>query len=101
MREDTTNDARFAGNLTRLREEHGYNQEQLARVSGVSASSIRNYEKNRTTPHTPQLRLLAKALNVDFNELLGGYKSNRQIAEELSDILNDLRSLARERGKDG
>ena len=86
-----TSDKIFADNLVRIRKERHVSVEQLARDSGVGASSIRNYEKCRTAPPIPYVRKLAKALRVDFNELLGEYPSNREISNKLRVIIADLR----------
>ena len=85
----------FRNNLIRLRKELGYNQEQFAKASGVAASSLRNYEAGRTEPTVSTLRLLAKALHVDYNELIGGHPGNREISEKLGEVIDDLRDYAR------
>jgi len=92
MKQDTT-DTILAENIIRLRKERRYTLEKLAELSGISASSLRNYEKARTSPNTMQLRLLAKALKVDFNELLGGYPNNRDIHKVIMEVVYDLRRL--------
>jgi transcriptional regulator with XRE-family HTH domain len=95
MKPETT-DIMFAQNLARIRKERCLKLETLAEISGVSASSIRNYEKARTSPNTLQLRLLAKALKVDFNELLGGYPNNRETHNTIMEIVFELRKLLKE-----
>ena len=95
MKEETT-DIRLAENLRRIRKERCYKLETLAEVSGISVSSLRNYEKARTIPNSMQLRSLAKALKVDFNELLGGYPNNRDIHRTILEIVFELKRLAEE-----
>ena len=92
MKMETT-DSMLAENIFRLRKERGYKIETLSELSGISKSSLRNYEKVRTSPNTMQLRLLAQALDVDFNELLGGYPNNREIHKTISEIITKLKQL--------
>ena len=47
-------------------------QEQLAEKAGVSAATVVNAERNNQEPHFSTIRKLAKALDVDPTELLGG-----------------------------
>ena len=91
-------DTLFIQNLTRLRKERGYTVSKLARISGIGDSTIRNYEKERTSPQVQDLRLLAKALKVDFNELLGGYTNNREINKVVRGIVEDLMVYRMENG---
>jgi transcriptional regulator with XRE-family HTH domain len=56
--------------MRRLREAHGWSQDHLARVSGVSKKTIGRVELMQTTMN-PQTRMaLAQALAVDYSELL-------------------------------
>jgi transcriptional regulator with XRE-family HTH domain len=91
-------DTLFIQNLTRLRKERGYTVSKLARISGIGDSTIRNYEKGRTSPQVQDLRLLTKALKVDFNELLGGYPNNRDIDKAVKGIIEDLMIYQMENG---
>lgn len=91
-------DAMFVQNLVRLRKERGYSISKLARISGAGESTLRNYEKGRTSPQVQDLRLLAKALKVDFNELLGGYPNNRDVGEAIREIVKDLMVYQMENG---
>lgn len=83
-------DEQFRKNLIRLRVKAGLMQEELANLADISNSSLRNYERGRTTPQVPVIRRLAKVLHVDFNELIGGYPCNREIHEKLSEITSEL-----------
>ena len=91
-------DTLFIQNLERLRKERGYTVSKLARLSGLGDSTIRNYEKGRTSPQVQDLRLLARALKVDFNELLGGYPNNRDINKVVKGIIEDLMIYQMENG---
>jgi transcriptional regulator with XRE-family HTH domain len=63
-------DMGFASTLRRLREAAGLSQADLARVAGVPARSIQNWEQGRVQPRLAVLAKLAAALGVDVAELL-------------------------------
>lgn len=90
-------DELFCKNLIRLRKERNLRQLDLAADAEISKSSYRNYELGVFSPTVPILRRLAKALKVDFNELLGGYPSNREISNEIRDVVKDLMVYQMER----
>lgn len=50
--------------IMRARQAAGLNQRALAKTVGVSAMAISKYERGQTTPSSPVLLALAKALNV-------------------------------------
>ena len=80
----------FCDNLVRFREERGLTQYDMAAFLDITRTSYRNYEIGAFSPTVPILRKMAKALNIDFNELLGGYPSNREVHDELDEIISDL-----------
>ena len=57
--------------LKKLREKAGLSQEALARMIGVTAKTVSNWERgtNLASLTIPQIRLLCKALDVTFDEL--------------------------------
>lgn len=55
--------------IRKIREEKGLSQEQLAKLSGVSASHIGYIENAEREPTVSILCKLAKALNVSPDEL--------------------------------
>ena len=57
--------------LKRIREEKGWSRAELARRSGVNASTIGQIEAGRFTPYPTQLAKLAKALGVAEREAAG------------------------------
>jgi len=83
-------DEMFCTNLVRFREQRGLTQYDMANLADIPRSSYRNYEIGAFSPTIPTLRKLAKVLNVDFNELLGGYTSNREVYEKLEEIKSDI-----------
>ena len=90
MEDNKNYDELFCQNLIRLRKERNLRQLDLAADAEISKSSYRNYELGVFSPTVPILRRLAKALKVDFNELLGGYPNNRAISNEIRDVVKDL-----------
>lgn len=52
------------------RKEKGITQEQLAKISGLSRSSIINFETGRRDPRVKDLKKIAQALNVPIKQLL-------------------------------
>jgi transcriptional regulator with XRE-family HTH domain len=104
MEDNKNYDELFCKNLIRLRKERNLRQLDLAADAEISKSSYRNYELGVFSPTVPVLRRLAKALKVDFNELLGGYPSNREVREKIEDIKSDVVMLLikiKEEQKDG
>ena len=45
-------------------------QEKLARLCGVSVSTISNWEKFKTEPSVSQAKRLADAVGLDYNEII-------------------------------
>jgi transcriptional regulator with XRE-family HTH domain len=58
-------------NLTQLRKERGLTQLQLAEIIGISRNLLANYELGRTHLTDETIILIAKALNVSTDRLLG------------------------------
>lgn len=52
------------------RKEKGITQEQLAKISGLSRSSIINFETGRRDPRVRDLKKIAHALDVPVEQLL-------------------------------
>ena len=52
------------------RKKKGLSQEQLAKISGLSRSSIINFETGRRDPRVKDLRKIANALDVPIEQLL-------------------------------
>lgn len=60
----------FPANLRRIRKERGLSQTTLAEMVGVSQVSISYYEKSVEYPTIDRVYDLARALNVDIEELI-------------------------------
>ena len=88
--------------LARLRELKGYSQRALAKESGVSPATIYELENGRRRPNPSTLRKLARALEVEVADLLGGeYPKDRNSSLEptFNDVLEDERRRAEQREK--
>jgi transcriptional regulator with XRE-family HTH domain len=56
--------------ITTLRKEHGYTQESLAEILGVSPQAISKWENGHSLPESMLLPYLAKALDTSIDSLL-------------------------------
>ena len=97
-------------NIKRLRKEKGLTQKELSKLSGVHEIQLARYENNKTVPNNGTIDKLAKALDVDFldlvydlissdqrekfeqlkakQELLNTINNNLELQEEIKDIQN-------------
>lgn len=67
---DNENLKRLANQIKVLRARNNMTQEELSRASGVSACAITFIESCKKKPRVATIIKIAKALNVDENELL-------------------------------
>lgn len=74
----------FGESLRKVRKQRGYTMEQLAEISGISKRMIGHYETQVKRPALDKIQILAKALNVSANELMGPSKSNTKTRDETS-----------------
>ena len=83
--------------LQALREQHGYSRRELARLSGLGENLISKYESGISDPNIDSLKLLAGALNVSADYLLGltdnprGYLGEGQIDSAEQEMLDTYR----------
>ena len=56
--------------IRQSRKEKGLSQEQLAKISGLSRSSIINFENGYRDPRVKDLRKIARALGVPIEQLI-------------------------------
>ena len=83
----------FNQNLIRLRKERGLTQQKLAVLSGISQRMIAYYESDElVNPPMEKIGAIAKALNVNFEDLVGSNKPS-QIQNEFLQI--DSRTLSK------
>lgn len=71
----------FGEKLKKYRKSKGWNQEDLARESGYSRSSIINWETGKRAPRTVDIDKLAQILGVSIRDLLDG-QTETQTKEE-------------------
>ncbi|WP_371375283.1 helix-turn-helix domain-containing protein [Sporomusa aerivorans] len=64
----------FAMSLSKLRNEHGYTQQQAADLLGISRARLNNYEQGTREPDLNTIATLAEFYNVSVDELLGRHK---------------------------
>ncbi len=60
------------------RKEKGLTQLQLAKISGLSRSSIINFENGYRDPRVKDLRKIAKALDIPIEQLLSGDRQEKK-----------------------
>jgi len=57
--------------LRALREQHGWSQRELARLSGLGETQISKYEAGQSDPLATNVKLIAEQLGVSVDYLLG------------------------------
>ncbi len=72
-------------NVRRIRQEHGYTQEEFAEKSGFSQQYISDLERGRRNPTVVTLYELANALGVVHVELV--LPDNRNVDEKTARLL--------------
>lgn len=60
--------------LSELRHEHGYTQEKLGEILGVSNKTISRWENGNYLPPVEMLQLLSQQYSVSINEILSGQR---------------------------
>lgn len=60
----------FGNRLCSLREEHGYTQEKLGKMLGVSNKAVSKWENGTTQPRLEMLDRIAECFNLSVEELL-------------------------------
>lgn len=99
-RDSGTGDPEFGKRLTKLREDAGLTQEQLAQKLGATSGNVSRWERGVAYPRAAQLKSLASFFGVSTDHLLFG--SAGAPFQETPDWLEFLEStygeLARQRG---
>lgn len=83
----------FGVRLKQLRKEHGYTQKELAKLLGVSASSIGMYEQGRREPENSLLTKLCEVLGTTTDYLIGFDTNKRSKNQDVSDVIDDFTNL--------
>ncbi len=80
----------FGQNILRIRKARKLTQGDLSKLTGLSVRMIAYYELEAVKPPIDKIEIIAKALNVGINELLGTFES----ASNQDDFTNiDSRTL--------
>jgi len=83
--------------LRTLREQRGWSQRELARLCKIGESLIRKYESGLSEPSTTSLKLIAEALDVSADYLIGlvdeprGHLGDGQINADEKIVIDMLR----------
>lgn len=79
----------FASRLKAIRTEKGMSMEELGKLIGVQKTTIWNYEHSERQPKISVAIELAKALNVDWEYLIGNDVTDKEVQlKELIQALN-------------
>jgi transcriptional regulator with XRE-family HTH domain len=61
----------FSDNLILIRKKKGISQKELSQLTNISPRMIAHYEKHVSHPSLEKISVIARALNVNIEELLG------------------------------
>ena len=88
----------FGSYIKRLRLQKGLNQTELAALVGLDSGGLSKIENNKKTVNQIKLKLFAKALNIDEEEIKKQYLSEK-FAKECSkyNVSNEVFFLAEEK----
>lgn len=75
----------FAENLSAIRHQKGYTQQQLAERAQLSVSSIGAYEQGKRLPRLSQMQRLCQALQVSPRELEQSWQQEKDGIERISE----------------
>lgn len=84
----------FGERLKKARENKGLTQEQLAHQIGVAKPTITGYEKGKREPDVRKIKLLAQALEVTGDYLIGN--TPEEFSSNERDLIKKYRSLPSE-----
>ena len=91
--------ALFGSRIKRLRTEHGHTQDELAKLVGVSRSTISMVERNERRPDDELLETIADIYNVDMDYLYGRQEVenvHRLVSENEYKLILAYRELSQE-----
>ena len=80
----------IAANLTRLRNEKGVTQDDVAKALGVSNKTVSKWENGISSPDLAMLIALAEYYRVSTDALLGLPCQEKSIAGTLTNVFSDL-----------
>ena len=79
--------------LKKFRAEKNLGQGELSKLSGVTVSQISRYENNSAVPNAIIIKKLSRALDVDFEELVGEINHDDFFLKDFEDLLEQTRAL--------
>lgn len=85
-------DITTANRLYELRKQHGYSQDELADMLGVSRQAVSKWERSESSPDTDNLVALAKLYDVSLDELLGFKKEEQCETNRAETNVNDAQN---------
>lgn len=71
---------KFGEKLRTVRERKKLTLKDVAKKAGVSESLISQIERNKVSPSTDTLLLIADVLDIDYEYLFGDYRQKRKVA---------------------
>ena len=79
----------FGQRLKAIRKEKGMTQVQLAKLLGVSAASICNWEKGNFTPNRFGIKVITEKLGIDCSHLVRGKNNFYHLKARLKQYSNE------------
>ena len=87
-------------NIKKIRKEKNITRKELSQKANITTSALANYENGYRTPNDDILLDISKALEVDFNYLLGKTKFKDFKSEELKEFNMVIDATLRSSNKD-
>jgi transcriptional regulator with XRE-family HTH domain len=89
MRMNDTMDDRFGTHVKRLREVRGLTQEDLAKLSGLAADTIRRLEHQEFSPSLRTLRKVCKGFGISVAALFNSFELSEpsEVASRITALL--------------
>lgn len=77
--------------ILELRKQKKYTREALAKICGISAKSIQNYENNDRVPIIENLKKIADALGTSVDYLVKGYEADLSTEELTKEEMEEIK----------
>lgn len=85
--------APFGSRLAEIRKAKGLTQTELGELIGASQRMVAYYEKETQRPPSEKLHLIAKALNISMDELLGIKETKSETSPKQAALWKRLRKI--------
>ena len=93
MSNKNNNKTTFSKNLSKIRKEKGLTLENLSKLTGLTQRMIFYYENQAVKPPIDKIEIIAKALNIKINDLLGTNESITPLNEKNEFVELDARTI--------